>query len=72
MEIDEKLSSIISINKGKRVKINYELLKKHLRYEDYFYETVLEPMCKESNVKISFDKEFIILESVLKEEKNGR
>jgi len=61
--MNEKLQNIINMNKGDRVKINYAQLKKHLNYEDMFYELILLPMCEENGVKISFQKEFVVLDN---------
>lgn len=65
--MDKKLKKIVMLNPGKAVKINYETLKKHLSYEDYFYENVLMPVAKDAGLVVSFSGEFVILKP--KEEK---
>lgn len=54
----EKLNSIL-LNKNS-IKINYEDLKNHLGYEDYFYDNVIKPAAKENNFDVSFSGKFII------------
>lgn len=45
-------------------KINYENLKNKLGYEDWFYESVINKISKENNIKIRFHKEFLLLEKI--------
>lgn len=63
------ISRILNINKNKKIKINYEVLKKHLRYEDIFYELYLKPICNEHGFEISFDNKFVVLTPKNKKEK---
>lgn len=48
-----KLNAILS-NISPHSKMNYEELKIVLKYEDYFYETILLPVAKKHNYNISF------------------
>ncbi len=66
----EKFSAILNVNRGRGFKVNYENLKNYLEYEDFFYENVVQPMCRKAGYEISFDKEFLVLKP--KEEKGER
>lgn len=57
----KELLGAINLNKGKEVKINYESLKNHMRYEDIFYEVYLMPILEELNLEHRFQGEFIII-----------
>lgn len=51
----------IKLNEGKEVKINYEDLKNHMRYEDIFYEMYLLPALEELNLEHRFADKYIII-----------
>lgn len=56
-----KFQKLINVNKKHGTfKVDYEELKKYLKYEDVFFSTTIAPVLKKENIDCSFEGKYII------------
>lgn len=60
MTMKQILNTILSNAKEKKFSINYEELKNYMKYEDYFYETILKPVANSKGYSVYFNKDKVI------------